>query len=81
MKHYLLMLIFTLSALGASAQTYKLTGTIIDTDTKDAMEQVTVQLLKTDSSYVAGALSDYKGTFSITAPKAGRYLLKLSSVG
>ena len=53
------MLIFTLSALGASAQTYKLTGTIIDTDTKDAMEQVTVQLLKTDSSYVAGAMSDY----------------------
>ena len=37
--------------------------------------QTTVQLLRTDSSYVAGGVSNEKGTFSLSAPKNGRYLL------
>ena len=81
MRHLLLMMLMGWVALGASAQSRKLTGSVIDTDTKEPMEQVTVQLLRTDSTYVAGALSDNKGQFTITAPKGGKYLLKLSSVG
>ena len=37
--------------------------------------QTTVQLLRTDSSYVAGGVSNEKGTFCLSAPKNGRYLL------
>ena len=81
MKHYILLVLFAMMALGASAQGRKLTGSITDNDTKEPMEQVTVQLLKPDSTYVAGTLTDAKGHFSITAPKGGKYLLKLSSVG
>ena len=42
---------------------------------------VTVQLLKSDSTFVGGALSDNKGHFTIKAPADGNYILKLSSVG
>ena len=43
--------------------------------------QVTVQLLKTDSTFVVGALSNEDGVFSLEAPANGRYLLKMTSVG
>ena len=43
--------------------------------------QVTVQLLKTDSTFVVGALSNEDGVFSLEAPATGRYLLKMTSVG
>lgn len=42
---------------------------------------VTIQLLKPDSSFVTGTVSGDNGQFSVQAPKDGRYLLKLSSVG
>lgn len=81
MKHHILTFLLALAALAASAQEAKVTGTVIAGDSKEAMEQVTVQLLRPDSSYVAGALTDEKGSFGVTAPSAGRYLLRLSSVG
>lgn len=56
-------------------------GQITDRDTKEAIEQVTIQLLKSDSTYVAGAISNENGLFHVTAPANGKYLLKISSVG
>ena len=41
----------------------------------------TVQMLKSDSTYVKGVLSDDTGNFTITAPSAGTYILKFTSVG
>ena len=68
-------------ATTAMAQERKITGTISDKDTKEAIMQVTVQLLKTDSTFLKGALSDENGHFSLEAPSNGKFLLKLTSVG
>lgn len=68
-------------ALTAHAQDRLISGAITDRDTQDPIEQVTVQLLKMDSTYVSGSLTNEKGLFRITAPENGKYLLKITSVG
>ena len=75
------MLLLLMVAVATFAQNRRITGTIIDKDSKEAVMQTTVQLLKQDSTFVGGAVSDYDGNFSLTAPKNGKYLLKLSCVG
>lgn len=45
------------------------------------MVQTAVQLLATDSTFVAGGVSDERGHFTLTAPVGGDYLLKISSIG
>lgn len=74
------MLLFLVS-IASFAQERLVSGAIIDRDTKDPVEQVTVQLLKTDSTYVTGAISNEKGLFHLNAPENGKYLLKITSVG
>ncbi|MFC2710454.1 outer membrane beta-barrel protein [Hoylesella oralis] len=82
MKRTLLFaVLFAMAFVAVSAQNRQITGTLVDKDTKDAMVQSTVQLLKTDSAFVTGAISDENGKFRITAPEDGKYLLKISSVG
>lgn len=66
---------------GAYAQDKKITGKITDRDTKEAVPQVTIQLLKADSTFVTGALSNDDGDFTITAPDNGKYIVKMTSVG
>ena len=68
-------------SLTIAAQGTKITGTLIDRDTKEGVMLATVQILKPDSTYVSGVLSDEKGRFSIEASAAGSYILKISSVG
>ena len=81
MKQFLFSLLFLLAATGAMAQQRYITGTITDRDTKEYMEQTAVQLLRGDSSYVAGTVTDANGAFRLQAPKNGKYIVKLSSVG
>ena len=72
----------TLSAsMAASAQGIKITGTLVDRDTKEGVMLATVQMLKPDSTYVSGVLSDEKGNFSIEVSATGSYILKFTSVG
>ena len=80
MKQILLSLLFLVAATTAMAQR-SVNGTITDRDTKEPMMQTAVQLLRTDSSYVSGTVSDADGAFKLTAPKNGKYIVKLSSVG
>ena len=70
-----------LAAVAAIAQGVKITGTLVDRDTKDGVMLATVQMLKADSTYVKGVLSDEKGHFTIEAPAQGSYILKFTSVG
>lgn len=65
----------------ALAQNLKITGTIIDKDSKEAVMMVTVQMLKTDSTFIKGVLTDESGHFTINAPSVGSYILKFTSVG
>ena len=82
MKKVFLMACFVLMAVvSAYAQNLKISGTLVDRDTKEGVMLVTVQLLKSDSTYVNGVLSDDKGNFSINAPAPGSYILKFTSVG
>ncbi len=81
MRKALLTSLLLMIAVVAMAQNKKISGSIVDKDTREAMMQVTVQLLKQDSTFVVGAVSNMDGEFTITAPKNGKYLLKLTSVG
>ena len=74
-------MLLLLVSIASFAQERLVSGAIIDRDTKDPVEQVTVQLLKTDSTYVTGTISNEKGLFHLNAPENGKYLLKITSVG
>lgn len=65
----------------AQAQERKITGKIVDNDSKEAVMQSTVQLLRSDSTFVTGALTDENGEFTIEAPADGKYIVKVSNVG
>lgn len=80
-RSLLLTFLFVLIPLSMLAQNRLITGEITDRDTHEPMMQTTVQLLKTDSTFVTGAITNDKGLFSIAAPSNGRYLLRLSNVG
>ena len=78
---FLNFLLLWLCAATAVAQEHRLTGTVADLETKNRMEQATVQLLNRDSSYVSGATTDSNGTFTVKVPRIGRYIVKVSNVG
>ena len=81
MKRSILSMLLMLVAIASFAQERLISGKIIDRDTKEPVEQVTIQLLKTDSTYVSGAISNEQGLFHVNAPANGKYLLKITSVG
>lgn len=57
-------------------------GRVIETDSKEAAPQATVQLLALpDSSYAAGIASNNQGLFTLPKVKAGKYILKISYIG
>jgi hypothetical protein len=63
------------------AQNRVVSGTIFDKETKEPLMQTTVQLLKTDSTFVTGAASAEDGTFKVTAPEDGKYILRMTNIG
>src|SRR5574344_480318 len=75
--------IFSLLAVTSAslAQECLIVGKVIEKDTKNPIEQATVQLLRNDSSYITGAATGMTGSFKLSAPKNGNYILKLSYVG
>ena len=81
MKKLILMMLLLLVTIASHAQDRLVSGAIIDRDTKDPVEQATIQLLKMDSTYVTGAISNEQGLFHVIAPANGKYLLKITSVG
>ena len=72
------MLLFSASTY---AQEQNVTGILVDKETKEAVFQATLQLLKSDSSFVTGVLSDDNGVFTIPVDKPGKYILKVTNVG
>ncbi|MCH3995551.1 MAG: outer membrane beta-barrel protein [Prevotella sp.] len=77
---FLLLFLISLSAV-SFAQSRLISGQINDQSSKEPLEQVTIQLLKMDSTYVGGTISDEKGLFHLNAAENGKYLLKISSIG
>ena len=82
MKRLCLMAVaMLLSTFVATAQQKRISGQITDRDTREKLIMVTVQMLKADSSFVKGVLSDDNGRYVIEAPADGNYILRFSSVG
>lgn len=81
MRKTLLTFVAVFASVVAMAQNRAITGMVLDKDSKEALMQTTVQLLKTDSSYVAGAVTDMDGRFTVKAPKNGTYILKMTNIG
>lgn len=81
MKRVLLLCAVMTTSLLLYAQERKISGMIVDSDTKEEMVQTSVQLLKKDSTFVGGAISDDVGKFTLTAPENGQYIVRLTSVG
>ena len=72
-----LIVIVMISATYTFAQQRNITGKIIDSDTKEAIMQTTVQLLKNDSAFVGGGVTTEDGVFSVKAPSNGKYIIKI----
>ena len=81
MKKGVLLTILMLTSVVAGAQKREIKGTVMDDETGESMPMVTVQLLKLDSTFVTGAVSDDNGKFVLHAPANGRYIFKVSSIG
>ncbi len=76
-----LMLLFAFVSICAVAQEMRVEGILVDRDTKDGVYMATVQLLKQDSTFIKGTLTNENGKFSINLPEKGKYILRFSSVG
>lgn len=81
MRRLLLIALLSVVSITLVAQNKEIKGKISDSDTKDALVQATVQLLKTDSTFVGGTVTASTGAFTMKAPDNGKYILKISSVG
>ena len=80
MKRLLLLMAVMTATMTMFAQR-TITGKVIEQDTKEEVIQATVSLLKADSSLVTNAVTNTSGTFKVTAPKDGSYILKITYVG
>ena len=82
MKRILLLFLLSTAAMASAlAQRFAVTGTVVDSKTKNAVDFATVVLQRTDSTAVTSATTDENGFFTLQAKEAGKYLVKLSYVG
>lgn len=78
------MVLLLVGAMSAFAQNKNITvsGRVIETDTKDPVEQATIRLLSLpDSAYVTGGVTQTKGRFALPKVKPGKYVLVVSYIG
>lgn len=76
-----LIILFVLFAISGMSQERTVTGILIDKETKEPVADATIQLLKSDSTFVTGSISNATGVFSVKVPENGKFLLKISFVG
>ena len=80
-KTLLLLLLLLLSSVMTMAQERLVTGQLFDPESKEPIEQASVQLLNADSTYAGGTLSNEQGVFKLRIKKDGKYRLRISSIG
>ncbi len=79
-KSFLLAILLLVTTM-AFAQKREISGILVDSESKEPLSLATVQLLKMDSTFISGALSNDSGKFVLQAPANDKYLLKVTSVG
>jgi hypothetical protein len=71
-----------IGTLAMAQSKFTVSGTIIETDTKEVVPMASVSLLSVpDSALVTGNTSDLSGVFKINNVQKGNYLLKVTFVG
>ncbi|WP_299109831.1 outer membrane beta-barrel family protein [uncultured Tenacibaculum sp.] len=88
MKHITILLLFISSIAFAQRPNFKgknipkitLTGKVVETNTKQALEYATIVLTHAKSKRVTGGVTDEQGNFSIEIPK-GKYDIKVEFIG
>ena len=75
-----LMALSLLTAISIQAQR-TVSGRVLDKEANEAVIQATVALLRTDSTLAANAVTNQNGRFTVTAPRNGQYLLRITYVG
>lgn len=82
MKRYpVLFMILMLCHLFVNAQQAVVSGNVFEGGSDNPLDKATVQLLKTDSTFVCGALTATNGRFDLKPPSAGAYIVKVSYLG
>lgn len=79
MKRLALGVVMMIMALPMLAQ-QAITGKVTD-ENKEAVPMATVKLMKTDSTLVQGVLTAENGAFTMADVAAGKYIVKITSVG
>lgn len=65
-KSFLLAILLLMTTI-AFAQKREISGFLVDSESKEPLSLATVQLLKMDSTFISGALSNDSGKFVIQA--------------
>lgn len=81
MRKLIIMGLLSLMAWGVFAQQLKIKGTVKAQETQELMENVNVRLLKPDSSFVEGCVTNARGGFELEGVAPGDWLLIFSMVG
>ncbi|MBQ4224650.1 MAG: TonB-dependent receptor [Prevotella sp.] len=81
MKKLLAFLCLWMALAATTSAQQAITGRIVDKESKEGLFQATLQLLKKDSTFVNGVLSNDDGYFNMPVEKPGNYILKITSVG
>ena len=80
----ILLLMLLLRGLPIAAQQNTVSGRVVDSETKEALQKTTLQLYKIggkDTTFVTGAFADARGNFTLSGVSTGNYLLKFSFLG
>ena len=80
MRRLLLLMLMPFVAVAVMAQR-NVTGTVVESETDEALPQATVKLMRTDSTLVKGALTGLDGKFTLKAPSTGRFIVQVTCVG
>ncbi|MGL5546912.1 MAG: outer membrane beta-barrel protein [Tannerellaceae bacterium] len=81
-KHLMFILLLVSVTAMAQNKSVEITGTVIDKELNEPVEQANVRLLNAkDSAYVKGTASGKNGFFSIKTVKPGSYIVQISYIG
>lgn len=82
-RHLRLLLALSLILLSSTlVSALNITGTVIDTATKDPLIEASVRLLSaSDSSFVKGVSTNINGKFTLSGVKKGRYIAQFTYIG
>jgi len=81
MQSIRILLLAAVAALSAQVRAQQVTGSVVEKESGEAAVAATVKLLKSDSTLAAGATTSTNGSFSVKAPKNGKYILQVSYLG